>query len=70
MADISFQPAGRRPFSRLFSGIGLGLSMSAAARSRMTQIERLNAMSDDDLAARGLSRDAIPRYVFRDLIGL
>ncbi|GAA5078972.1 hypothetical protein GCM10023209_30620 [Roseibacterium beibuensis] len=44
--------------------------MSAAARSRMTQIERLNAMGDDDLAARGLSRDAIPRYVFRDLIGL
>ena len=38
------------------------------ARSRRSQIERLNALSDDQLAQMGILRRDIPRHVFRDLI--
>ena len=40
----------------------------ADARSRRTQIERLNALTDGQLAQMGILRRDIPRYVFRDLI--
>ncbi|TCO73073.1 DUF1127 domain-containing protein [Rhodovulum euryhalinum] len=30
------------------------------------QIERLNALSDEDLAARGLTRQDVIRHIFRD----
>lgn len=34
---------------------------------RVAEIERLQALSDDDLAARGLRREDIVHHVFRDL---
>ncbi|GAA0288636.1 P-loop NTPase family protein [Rhodovulum strictum] len=33
---------------------------------RTRQIERLNALSDEDLAARGLTRQDVVRHIFRD----
>ncbi|MGC9418544.1 MAG: DUF1127 domain-containing protein [Rhodovulum sp.] len=30
------------------------------------QIERLNAMSDEDLAAKGVTRQDVVRHIFRD----
>lgn len=36
--------------------------------SRMREIERLRAMSDEDLASRGLTRDRIAMHVFRDVM--
>lgn len=30
------------------------------------QIERLNAMSDEDLAAKGVTRQDVIRHIFRD----
>jgi len=35
-------------------------------KSRMDEIEALNAKTDAELAEFGISRDDIPRYVFRD----
>lgn len=35
-------------------------------RSRIDQIERLEALSDAELAERGLTRDQIIAHVFRD----
>ena len=44
-----------------------GLENHAMARSRFDRIERLNAKSDAELAAMGLTRDGIAKHVFRDL---
>ena len=38
----------------------------AEASPRMREIQRLQAMSDEDLAARGLTREGIVQHVFRD----
>jgi uncharacterized protein YjiS (DUF1127 family) len=35
-------------------------------KSRMDEIEALNAKTDAELAEIGITRDDIPRYVFRD----
>lgn len=56
----------RARFSSLFSRLGTALVAYAERRSRRDQIERLNALSDAELAARGLSRDQIIAHVFRD----
>ncbi|KAJ55505.1 hypothetical protein ACMU_12490 [Actibacterium mucosum KCTC 23349] len=36
------------------------------ANSRVKQVEFLNSLSDEQLAARGLKRDEIVREVFKD----
>lgn len=71
MADTTYPEtfSEQRPFARVFSALRLGLSMQASANARMHEIQTLSALSDEDLAARGLKRDEIPRYVFRDLMG-
>lgn len=69
MTDITtIQHAGalRVRFSRLFASIGEGFVAYADRRSRRAQIEALNALSDSELAARGISRDQIVAHVFRD----
>ncbi len=58
----------RELFSRFLNGLGQGLDAYMTARSRMHQIEKLNAKSDAELAAMGLKRDEIPRHVFRDIL--
>ncbi len=40
----------------------------AESNGRMRAVERLNAMSDQELAARGLKREDIVRHVFRDML--
>ncbi|MGR3494187.1 DUF1127 domain-containing protein [Citreimonas sp.] len=39
----------------------------AESNSRMREAERLNAMSDQELARIGLKREDIARHVFRDM---
>lgn len=48
-------------------GIGRGLTAYAERHSRMDEVNRLNAKSDVELAAMGLQRRDIPRYVYRDI---
>lgn len=62
-------PAARQRFDLFLASIGQGFNAWLERSSRRTEIERLEALSDRELAARGLSRDEIPRHVFRDLLG-
>lgn len=50
-----------------FAGIGQGMNAYIHRKSRSDEIDALNAKSDAELAAMGLERDDIPRYVFRDI---
>lgn len=50
-----------------FAGLGLGVNPYMLRQSRMREIQALNACTDRQLAQLGLTRDDIPRYVFRDL---
>ncbi|SNR34700.1 hypothetical protein [Puniceibacterium sediminis] len=50
-----------------FDGIINFLVRIAESNGRMKAVERLNAMSDAELAARGLKREEIVRHVFRDM---
>lgn len=47
-----------------------GKAMMASSEARLQKAERLNAKSDEELAALGLRREDIPSYVFRDLMHL
>lgn len=47
-----------------------GLLWLAERNPRVQQVEKLQAMSDDELAQRGLKRDDIARHVYRDLFYL
>lgn len=58
-----------RAFAKPFSAINSFFIALAEAGSRMQRIEALNAMSDEDLAAKGLSREDIVRHVFADKMG-
>lgn len=46
------------------------LDSLAKANSRIAKIEALSAMTDEQLAAKGLRREDIARYVFRDYMAL
>ena len=52
--------------NRVFNGILNFLVSISAAQSRVRQIEFLCALTDEELAERGLSRQDIVRYVYRD----
>ncbi|GAD57636.1 DUF1127 domain-containing protein [Limimaricola cinnabarinus] len=47
-----------------FAAIGRGLVAIAEAGPRMQQVRRLNEMSDDDLAALGVTRAEMVRKIF------
>ena len=55
---------------QFFAGLGQGFNAYIERRSRMDEIEALSALSDEELLKRGIRRDEIPRYVFRDITGV
>jgi len=57
-----------RRLDALFASIGQGFNAYLERRSRQDQIDALNALTDEQLLARGLTRDRIPYHVFRDLM--
>ena len=63
----ALSPALRARIDAFFATLGQGVNAYVHTRSRVGEIERLNAMSDAELAEMGLRRDDIPRHVFRDL---
>lgn len=69
MATIVDVPQGNRiaaGLNRVFTGIFNFLVSISTAQSRVRQIEFLCALTDEELAERGLSRQDIVRYVYRD----
>ncbi len=55
------------PRSRgILARIGTFLDRYAARQCRSDQIDRLEAMSDAELAKLGVTREGIVHYVFRD----
>lgn len=56
----------RARLDAFFASLGQGFNAYLEIRSRRAQIEALEALTDEQLAARGLSRDRIPHHVFRD----
>lgn len=53
--------------AHIFSSIGRFLVDLGEAHPRMRRVQQLQAMSDAELAKRGLQRDEIVRYVFQDM---
>ncbi|MBR9652832.1 hypothetical protein IT775_17070 [Thalassobius aquimarinus] len=54
----------------ILAGLSAGLNDYMTRRSRIDQVQKLDAKSDAELAALGLKREEIPRYVFRDMFYL
>ena len=67
-AQSSVLAGARVQLDRFFSCIGQGFNAYLESQGRVEEIERLSCKSDKELAAMGLSREDVPRYVFRDLI--
>lgn len=57
----------REKVDAFFASIGQGMNAYMERRSRMDQINRLEAMTDAQLAKMGIRRDRIVHHVFRDL---
>ncbi|WP_372840613.1 DUF1127 domain-containing protein [Phaeovulum sp.] len=51
---------------KLIDGIAQGLIQYVDRHSRVAEVERLNALSDAELAKIGISRDRIVYHVFSD----
>ncbi|WP_238367602.1 DUF1127 domain-containing protein [Mesobacterium pallidum] len=49
-----------------FAAIGNALVRMAEANSKLKEMQRLHAMSDDELAKKGMTREDIARHVFSD----
>lgn len=50
-----------------FATLGQGMNAYMHRKSRSDEIEALHAKTDAELAKIGITRDDIPRYVFRDV---
>lgn len=63
----TFSPGLNAALDTFFAELGQGFNAYLATRPKLLEIERLYALSDEELAERGIARDGIPRHVFRDL---
>ena len=74
MAFISQHPPRHGLPSRIAHGVASGFQLVARtvvlngeSEQRLNEARRLQALSDSDLAKRGLTRDRIVHHVFRDI---
>ena len=73
MADITYtntHAPRRSTFSGILHAIGDFFTMIGESNWRVREAERLQSMSDAQLAARGIRREDIARFVFRDTFSL
>lgn len=66
--DIHSIPQERSERRGVFARILDVLVMMAESNPRLRRLERLQAMSDAQLAERGLRREDIARHVFNDVL--
>ena len=64
MTDAIYVPEAR---PGLLGRIWRGLGECSLGAARLRQVEALRALSDEELAARGLTREEIVHHAFRDL---
>ncbi|RMH46185.1 MAG: hypothetical protein D6688_05195 [Alphaproteobacteria bacterium] len=57
----------RERLRSFWRGLAAGFGAYLERRSRLAEVERLNAMTDEELARLGVRRDRIVEHVFRDL---
>ncbi|WP_121630220.1 DUF1127 domain-containing protein [Tropicibacter alexandrii] len=57
-------------FANLYDGFIRAMVNIAESNSRVKRVEALQALSDAELAARGLKRDDIVKHVFGDVMYL
>jgi uncharacterized protein YjiS (DUF1127 family) len=57
-------------FANLMGAVARWFVNVTEANWRIREAERLNAMSDDMLASKGIKREDIARHVFRDVMWL
>ena len=69
MASIEFNAHVDTPKTGILARIGQFIlnSVEASARERSRRIAALQALSDKELRARGIRRENIVQYVFRDI---
>ncbi|CUH75129.1 DUF1127 domain-containing protein [Tropicibacter naphthalenivorans] len=69
MANVhtAIAPIGN-PIAHFFEWVFQGLVRIGEANSRMQKVERLQALSDDQLAKMGLKRENIVQHVFGDIM--
>ncbi len=53
-----------------FVALGNALIAMGEASSRTEEVQLLQSLTDEELAARGLKRDEIVRHVFADKMGM
>lgn len=58
----------RAALDTFFATIGQGFNTYLTTQARIGEMEALYAKSDAQLGQMGLTREDIPRYVFRDLL--
>ena len=68
VATTNTTPAGHR--RSIFARIGAFITAYIEAESRRDQIMALTALSDDELAERGITREGIVQHVFADRLYL
>jgi uncharacterized protein YjiS (DUF1127 family) len=55
------------PITGFFAHLARAVALSSGAQNRYDRVLRLQALSDAQLAERGIARDDIVRHVFSDL---
>jgi len=70
LAHTTFSDVVVRAVTSFFSSIWAGLMALAQANSRTKEIQYLNSLSDEALATKGIRRDRIVHYAFRDRLFL
>ena len=67
--DIAFAPPLKARIDSYFADLGPGVNAHLLREERRDLLNWLNAQSDAELAAMGLTRAEIPSHVFADLFG-
>jgi uncharacterized protein YjiS (DUF1127 family) len=67
MARHNNSPAATAPFLAFFGAISSGVARLLDTQNRSGDVQRLQKLSDEELADIGLSRDTILRHVYRDI---
>ncbi|MHA7888498.1 hypothetical protein [Roseicyclus sp.] len=58
------------PVKGVFAALARAFAASSGAQARYDRVRRLQALSDAELAERGIARDDIVRHVFSDIFAV